>query len=166
MISSQFRLLNIASYGLMTILRIFLDLRSINCKFLAQGSSFFCGSDEPFRCRLCQVVQGFGVWPGGLLWEALSAHMWWPRPGLSGWGERICFMEWGDERLYSRVCSYEVMGSPCPQGTGRGCGRCCSASPAPLFGGQDLRGPQRSQPWSSQGGRGASLPREVLFKKR
>lgn len=30
MISSQFRLLNIASCGLMTILRIFLDLHSVN----------------------------------------------------------------------------------------------------------------------------------------
>ena len=31
-------------------------------------------------------------------------------------------MGWGDEQLYSGVCSHEVMSSPWPQETGRGWG--------------------------------------------
>lgn len=122
MISSQFRLLNIASYGLMTILRIFLDLRSINCRFPALEAVSFVRVMSRLDADSVRWCRGLGSGQGASFGRpSPSSHV-----VASAWtlrlGERICFMEWGDERLYSGVCSYEVMGSPCPQGTGRGWG--------------------------------------------
>lgn len=60
MISSQFRLLNIASYGLMTILRIFLDLRSVNCRFPALGAVFVVGVMRSLDAGSVRWCQGLG----------------------------------------------------------------------------------------------------------
>lgn len=60
MISSQFRLLNIASYGLMTILRIFLDLRSVNCRFPALGAVFVVGVMRSLDSGSIRWCRGLG----------------------------------------------------------------------------------------------------------
>lgn len=108
----------------------------------------------------------WGLARGPPLGGPLHPHMWWPAWTLR-LGERICFMEWGDERLYSGVWPIEVMGSPCPQGTGRGCGGDAVQLLRPLFG---EPGPERTQRSCAVVLTGAAEGKpsavRVLFKKR
>ena len=106
--------------------------------------------------------RGLGSGQGASFGRSSPPHVWWPRPGL---GERICFVEWGKEQLYSGVCSCEVMSSPCPQETGRGWAEMVFSFSSPLFAEPRPERMQRSQPWSSQGGGGRAFPVRVLFKK-